>query len=102
MAQRKSALRWATVALAVTTWACDRGADTTARDRDADATPGAEATTGERRDGGTVRVADIVGNPSEHIGMQVTVVADVEEVFGPYALALDEDAPLAEVSDRER
>lgn len=39
-----------------------------------------------------VTVADLVGDPSEYIGRTVTVIADVEEVFGPRAFALDEDA----------
>lgn len=33
--------------------------------------------------------------PNEYVGRSVTVEADVEEVFGPRAFALDEDAPFA-------
>jgi hypothetical protein len=44
---------------------------------------------------GTVRVADITGNWANYDGKTVTVVADVEEVLGPRAFKLDEDAPLA-------
>lgn len=51
-----------------------------------------EAEVGEE---GAVRVADIVGEPDQFVGRTVTVEADVEEVFGPRAFALDEDAPLA-------
>lgn len=43
---------------------------------------------------GTVNVADIVGNPDAYLGRTVTVQADVEEVLGPMAFALDEDSPL--------
>ena len=41
---------------------------------------------------GLVSVADIAANPSEYAGQTVTVEADLEEVFGPRAFALDEDA----------
>jgi hypothetical protein len=44
---------------------------------------------------GTIRVADVVANPNEYLGKTVTIEADVEEVFGPRAFALDEDAPFA-------
>ena len=44
---------------------------------------------------GTVRVADITGEPDKYLGQTVTVVADVEEVHSPRAFSLDEDAPLA-------
>jgi hypothetical protein len=50
---------------------------------------------------GMPRVADIVGNPSDYAGKSVTLIADVEEVFGPRAFALDEDAPLAGGVDRD-
>jgi hypothetical protein len=35
------------------------------------------------------------------MGQTVTVVAEVNEVFGPRAFALDEDAPLAAGIDRD-
>jgi hypothetical protein len=44
---------------------------------------------------GTVRVADLMATPDKYVGRTVTVVADVEEVLGPNAFTLDEDAPLA-------
>ena len=44
---------------------------------------------------GTVRVADVVAAPNEYFGRTVTLEADVEEVFGPRAFALDEDAPFS-------
>jgi hypothetical protein len=44
---------------------------------------------------GTVRVADIAGEPDKYIGQTVTVVADVEEVHSPRAFSLDEDSPAA-------
>jgi hypothetical protein len=43
----------------------------------------------------TVSVADITGDPNRYFGQTITVVADVEEVHGPMAFSLDEDAPLA-------
>lgn len=42
----------------------------------------------------TVDLAAIAAEPDKYIGKTVTVVADVEEVFGPNAFALDEDAFL--------
>lgn len=50
---------------------------------------------------GMLRVADIVANPNSYVGQTVTVEADVEEVFGPRAFALDEDAPFAGGVDRD-
>jgi hypothetical protein len=50
---------------------------------------------------GMPRVADIVGNPNYYFGEKVTVEADVQEVLGPRAFSLDEDAPLAGGLDRE-
>ncbi|MGH9220375.1 MAG: hypothetical protein ACRD1W_13800, partial [Vicinamibacterales bacterium] len=44
---------------------------------------------------GTVRVADIAGQPDKYLGQTVTVVADVEEVHSPRAFSLDEDSPAA-------
>ena len=46
-------------------------------------------------EGATHRVADITGNPNAMIGKTVTVVADLEEVYGPRAFKLDEDSTLA-------
>lgn len=44
---------------------------------------------------GTIRVADIAGEPDKYMGQTVTVVADVEEVHSPRAFSLDEDSPAA-------
>jgi hypothetical protein len=44
---------------------------------------------------GSLRVADIMDNPTQYIGDTVTVEADVEEVLGTYAFVLDEDDPIA-------
>ena len=41
-----------------------------------------------------IRVEDIVGDPARFAGRTVTVTADLEEVVGPRAFKLDEDAPL--------
>lgn len=47
--------------------------------------------------GATHRVADITGAPKDSIGKTVTVVAEVNEVYGPRAFTLDgdEDSPPA-------
>lgn len=85
-----------TLALAVS--ACEqRVDDTPLREPATDESAYPVGTAGETEgaEEGTVRVADIVGEPDQFIGRSVTVVADVEEVFGPRAFALDEDAPLA-------
>ncbi|MGE0128441.1 MAG: hypothetical protein AB7U82_10210 [Blastocatellales bacterium] len=58
------------------------------------ASPGEMGTTG-LAEGATHSVADITGNPSSLIGKTVTVVADVDEVYGPRAFKLDEDSSLA-------
>lgn len=39
--------------------------------------------------GATNRVADIIGAPNAFIGKTVTIVADVDEVYGPRAFTLD-------------
>jgi hypothetical protein len=44
---------------------------------------------------GSLRVADIMDNPTQYIGDTITVEADVEEVLGTYAFVLDEDDPVA-------
>ena len=44
---------------------------------------------------GSVRVADIAGEPDKYAGQTVTVVADVQKVHGPQAFSLDEDSPAA-------
>lgn len=74
-----------------------------ARDREA-ARPGGEAgdaMPAADRPPGQIRVADLVGNPQRYVGQTVTVEADVEEVWTPYAFSLDEDAPLAGGVDRD-
>ena len=43
--------------------------------------------------GATNRVADITGAPNAFIGKTVTVVAEVDEVYGPRAFTLDGEAP---------
>jgi hypothetical protein len=70
--------------------------DDAARDREA-ALPGGEAgdaTPAAERPSDQIRVADLVGDPQRYVGQTVTVEADVEEVWTPYAFSLDEDAPL--------
>jgi hypothetical protein len=51
--------------------------------------------TDERAADGSVRVADIAGEPDRFMGQTVTVVADVEEVHSARAFSLDEDSPAA-------
>lgn len=58
-------------------------------------TPAVMATPVPGANGANVSVADITGNWTNYDGKVVTVVADVEEVLGPRAFTLDEDAPLA-------
>jgi hypothetical protein len=43
--------------------------------------------------GATNRVADITGAPNSFIGKTVTVVAEVDEVYGPRAFTLDGEGP---------
>src|SRR5215510_990014 len=43
--------------------------------------------------GATNMVADITGAPNAFIGKTVTVVAEVDEVYGPRAFTLDGEAP---------
>ena len=50
--------------------------------------------------GATHTVADITRAPKAMIGRTVTVVADVDEVYGSRAFKLDEDSPLAGGADR--
>lgn len=63
------------IALAATAWACDAST--------------------ERDESTAISVADIVAEPETYVGRQVTIEADVDDVMGPHAFALDEDAPLA-------
>ncbi|MGH9936060.1 MAG: hypothetical protein ACREAM_07430 [Blastocatellia bacterium] len=49
--------------------------------------------------GATHGVADIVRAPNAMIGKTVTIVADVDEVYGPRAFKFEEDASLAGDSD---
>jgi hypothetical protein len=56
--------------------------------------PGMTGTTG-LAEGATHRVAEITGNPNAMIGKTVTVVANIDEVYGPRAFKLDGDSPLA-------
>jgi hypothetical protein len=72
------------------------GGESVLEDRDTAGTTGAAA----NREG-TLDVADLMAKPDEYFGRTVTVVADVEEVFGPMAFALDEDAPLRGGIDRD-
>jgi hypothetical protein len=87
-------------ALAVTFASCDRTPDEETRTT-YDETIGTDAAGTAGADRAMPRVADIVDNPNRYIGQTVTVEADLEEVFGPRAFALDEDAPLAGGIDRD-
>jgi hypothetical protein len=58
-------------------------------------TPAVTATPVPGANGANVSVADITSDLTNYDGKTVTVIADVEEVLGPRAFTLDEDAPLA-------
>lgn len=73
-------MRWAFAAACVAALGIGYGCDTSKADDAAE---------------GTVRVADIAGEPEKYLGQTVTVVADVEEVHSPRAFSLDEDSPAA-------
>jgi hypothetical protein len=70
--------------------ACNQSPATTTTDAD----PWTQET-GTAGEAATIRVADLMASPDRYLGQTVTVVADVEEVLGPNAFTLDEDAPLA-------
>jgi hypothetical protein len=52
-------------------------------------TPSASAAPEWMASGATNRVADITGNPNAFLGKTVTVVADVDDIYGPRAFTLD-------------
>ena len=72
--------RWTCAVACVAALAIGYGCDTSKADNAAE---------------GTVRVADISGEPDKYLGQTVTVVADVEEVHSARAFSLDEDSPAA-------
>lgn len=80
----------AVLALALAAYACNTSERA---EPAADGTPAA-GTTGDAASAGATTLADVAGSPDRYFGKTVTVVADVEEVFGPLAFALDEDAFL--------
>lgn len=90
-------LGWTPAILLLGLAACDQPA--TNREPETRTTEPVTTTTPERtttaESSGTLRVADIMSAPATYAGRTVTVVADVDEVFGPRAFALDEDSPLA-------
>ena len=51
--------------------------------------------------GATNRVADITGAPNAFIGKTVTLVAEVDEVYGPRAFTLDGEAPAPAKGSRK-
>lgn len=75
----------------ISVYGCDNTRATMDADRTSSSAPASPATAAD----GTVPLASITGNPNQYFGQTVTVVADVEEVHGPLAFSLDEDAPLA-------
>jgi hypothetical protein len=68
------------------------GAQTNARDA---APPAVAPAAGPPASTSASRVADITGRPDDYIGKTVSLEADVEEVWSPYAFSLDEDAAFA-------
>ncbi len=99
--KRRHKLSWCAVAmLAATTVACNSSDATTDNDgaienavesveQAADRAVNADANDSD------ITVADIVGEPESYYGRQVTIEADVDEIMGPHAFSVDEDAPLA-------
>jgi hypothetical protein len=103
MSQWKLSIGCAAVALSLAGAACGGDSVTDGRedqvgvndDTGTQATPGEDPTVGTGGVAGSVTVADLVSAPDKYFGQTVTVVADVDEVFGPNAFALDEDSPIA-------
>src|SRR5688572_15720039 len=85
-----------TCALAVTlgSTACDREQSVVEREGAPAESREMEGTTGESTEAAMVGLAELMESPDEYFGQTVTVVADVDEVLGPNAFALDEDAAL--------
>jgi hypothetical protein len=75
----------------MTAYGCDNSRANMDAEADRTAAPGTTAPAAD----GLTSLAAIAGNPDSYLGRTVTVVADVEEVHGPLAFSLDEDAPLA-------
>lgn len=96
---RPSSTASAALALTFALAACAGSDEAASGDLDSAAVPAAAAapamTDSATEMGATVRVADIVADPTRYAGQTVTVVADVEEVLTPYAFQLDEDSPTA-------
>ena len=79
----------------------DERTDETATGRSTDPADSAANIEGTTGTGATVDVAQLMENPQAYVGKTVTVVADVEEVYGPRAFSLDEDAPLRGGIDKD-
>jgi hypothetical protein len=102
MTEWKLPIACAAVALSLVTAGCGGDSVTDGRedragvtdDAGARATPSDDSGVGTAGAAGTLTVADLVAAPDKYFGQTVTVVADVEEVFGPNAFALDEDSLL--------
>ena len=92
--QTRSGIRTIRSVIAAAVLLIAYGCDDTTASRTSTPAPPAGASSAAANTG-TVRVADIAGNPAQYAGQTVTVVADVEEVHGPMAFSLDEDAALA-------
>jgi len=94
-------LSWSAAAVfAVATVACNSNDATPENDGPIEnAAESMEETADRAMDGDVsdadITVADIVGEPESYFGRQVTIEADVDEVMGPHAFSVDEDAPLA-------
>ncbi|MGE4056462.1 MAG: hypothetical protein AB7F99_16865 [Vicinamibacterales bacterium] len=98
---RKHISSWcAAIGLAAATVACNTNDATPADDgavEDAAESVGRAADRAVNADANDsdITVADIVGEPETYYGRQVTIEADVDQVMGPSAFSVDEDAPLA-------
>lgn len=86
----------ASAAFGVLSIGCERDASPEMTDTASieETSTGATATSGADADS-ILDVADITGSPERYLGQTVTVVAEVEEVLGPYSFKLDEGAVLA-------
>ena len=91
---RKSGAIAYTFAVILASSACDREQSVVEREGAPAESREMEGTTGEAAEGATVDVAALMESPDKYFGRTVTIVADVEEVLGPNAFTVDEDAAL--------
>ena len=82
----------AVMAMSIAVYGCDRKETRTAQTQ---TTPPADAPRDAAPASNTaLSVEDVVKNVDRYIGQEVTVGGEVDEVLGPMAFALDEEAPF--------